>query len=50
MRFQYPAPIGSGAPHRTDLEVYFFEINQMNLPPYRLRAPLLQDGTDLPSR
>ena len=34
LAFDYTAPIGSGAPHRNVLEVYFFEISPMNLAPY----------------
>jgi len=34
LAFNYTAPIGSGAPHRNVLEVYFFEISPMNLAPY----------------
>ena len=34
LRFAYTAPIGSRRPHRYDLEVYFVEINPVNLAPY----------------
>ncbi len=34
LRFDYSAPIGSGRAHRNELEVYFFEINPINLAPY----------------
>jgi predicted DNA-binding transcriptional regulator YafY len=34
LRFDYAAPIGSGRPHPNELEVYFFEINPINLAPY----------------
>jgi len=34
LRFRYTAPIGSRRAHRYDLEVYFYEINPVNLAPY----------------